>query len=91
MHGIQDKLGVKNMTYLKINVTKDIYDTETFTKGQIKKYKRFGKEFTADLTGIYIHEDLAFKIIMYSTVSTSVECKTKLGFNPYHPVMRKEQ
>ena len=47
-------------------------------KKQIKKYKRYRNEFIAGLTSTYISEDLAFKVIMYSTVSAAVELKTKL-------------
>ena len=91
MHDIQDKSGVRNMTDLTIKAIKSIYDTETPSKEHIKKYKRYGKECIAGSTGIYIREDLAFKIIMYSTVPTSLGFKSKLGFNPYDPIMRKEQ
>ena len=38
-----------------------IYDTESPTEKQIKKYKRYRNEFIADLTSTYISEDLAFK------------------------------
>ena len=44
MHDIQDKLGVRNMSDLTIIAIKGIRDTE--------KYKRYGKEFIDDLTGI---------------------------------------
>ena len=57
-------------------------------RDKFEKYKRYGIGLIADLTGIYIREDLDFKIIMYSTVPT-VESKTKLGFNPYDLIMRK--
>ena len=62
VHDIKDKLGVKNMSDLTIKTTKDIYDTETLTKEQIKKYRRNGKEFIA---GLDICEDLALKLMMY--------------------------
>ena len=39
MHDIQDKLGVKNKSDLKIKSIKDIYDTKIPTKEQIEKYK----------------------------------------------------
>ena len=73
MHDIQNKLGVTK-SYLTIKQITGIYNTETLTKEQIKKYKRYGKELIADLTGIYIREE-----------------QLNLGFNPYDPIMRKEQ
>ena len=60
-------------------------------KNKIKKYKSYGKKFIADSTDAYIYEDLAFKIIMYSTVPKAVQFKTKLLFNPYDPIIKKEQ
>ena len=45
----------------------------------------------ANLTGIYIRENLAFKIIMYSRTLAAVQFKTKLGFTPCDPIMKKEQ
>ena len=91
MHDIQNELGVKNMSDLTIKTIKGIYDTESPTKKQIKKYKRYRNEFIADLTSTYISEDLAFKVIMYSTVSAAVEFKTKLVSNLYDPITKKEQ
>ena len=84
----KDKLAVKNISDLTIKAIKEIYDTETPTKEQIKKYKRFGKELRAGLPDIYIREVLAFKTITSSTVPTAVEFKAKLGFNLYDPVKR---
>ena len=52
---IEDKLGVKNISDLTIKAIKGIFDTEILTKEQAEKYKRYGKEFIDDLTGIYIH------------------------------------
>ena len=43
MYDIQDILGVKNNFDLTIKAIKDVYNTETPTKEQIKKYKRYGK------------------------------------------------
>ena len=60
---------------------KDIYDTETPTKGQTRKYKRYGKEFIPDLTGIYIHEYLVLSIIIDCTAPTAIEFRSKLRFN----------
>ena len=56
MHDIQNKLGVTK-SCLTIKEITGIYNTETLTKEQIKKYKRYGKELRADLTGIYIREN----------------------------------
>ena len=44
MHDIQDKLGVKNKSDVKIKSIKDIYDTKIPTKEQIEKYKIHWKE-----------------------------------------------
>ena len=43
MHDIQDKLAVKNMSDLTIKAIKSIYDTQTPTKEQTEKWKRYGK------------------------------------------------
>ena len=82
MHDIQNKLCVKNMPNLTTKAITSICDTETSTKEKIKKYKIYGKELITGSRSIYIREDFAFKIIMYSTMPTAVKFKTKLGFNP---------
>ena len=57
------------MCDLTAKAIKDIYNTKTPTYEQIKRYKRYRKEFINVLTGIYTHEDLALKIIIYSRVT----------------------
>ena len=57
------------MCDLTSKAIKDIYNTKTPTYEQIKRYKRYRKEFINVLTGIYTHEDLALKIIIYSRVT----------------------
>ena len=59
---------LKNMSSLTIKAIKDIYDIESPTREQTRKYKRCGKEFIPGLTGIYIHEGLALSII--------IDCRT---------------
>ena len=90
MYDIQDKLGVKNISDLTTKAIKGTYNTENLTKDQTRKYKTYGKHVIADLTGIYVCKDLAFKIIMYFTVPTAAEFSTKLGFNPHDPIIRKK-
>ena len=67
------------------------YDTATPTKEQTKSYKRHEKEFIADFTGIYIHEDLALSIIMDCRTPTAIKFRTKLGFDQHDLIMTKEQ
>ena len=55
-------------------------------KQQIKKCKRW-----TDNGFIYIYEELALKIIMDCRVPTTVEFRTKLGFNKYDIMINKEQ
>ena len=69
------------MSDLKIKWIKYICDAKTLTKEQIRKYKKYGKEFINDLTGIYIHEDLALSIIMSCRAPIATELVTKLEFN----------
>ena len=66
---------------LTIKSIKYIYDAKTLTKEQIRKYKKYGKEFFDDLTGIYIHEDLALSIIMSCRAPIATQFATKLEFN----------
>ena len=58
MHDIQIRLGVKNMSNLKITEIEGKFDNRNPTKEQIRKCKRYGKEFINNLTGIYIRENL---------------------------------
>ena len=81
--GIQEKLAVKNMSDLTIKAIKGIDNTKTPTKKQIRKYKRYCKEFISDLTGIYIREDLKLVIIMDCRTPTEIEFRSKLGFNQH--------
>ena len=55
-------------------------------KQQIKKCKRW-----TDNGFIYIYEELALTIIMDCRVPTTVEFRTKLGFNKYDIMINKEQ
>ena len=43
------------------------------------------------MTGIYIHEDLALSIIMNCRGPTTIQFRTKLGFNQHDLIMTKEQ
>ena len=85
------KLGLKNMSDLTIKAIKGNYDTEAPTKERTRKYKRYGKEFIDDITGIYIHKDLALSIIMNCRTPTTIEFRTKLGFSQHDLIMTKEQ
>ena len=72
------------MSDLIIKAIKGIYDTENPIENQIRKYKRYGKEFIDDLTGIYIHEDLSLLIIMDCRTPTAIEFRTNLRFNQHN-------
>ena len=90
MHNIQDKLGVKNMHDMTIKAIKGTYSTETPTKEQTRKYKKYGKEFINNLEGIYIHEDLTLSVVMDCKIPTATEFRNKLGFNLHDIIMTKE-
>ena len=90
MHHIQDKLGVKSMSDLTIKEIKGIYETKTPTKEKIRRYKKYIKEYSFDLTDIYIHEELALLIIDCWT-PRAIEFIIKLGFNQLTLIMTKEK
>ena len=77
------------MSDLIIKEVNHIYQTKNSTKEQIKKYKRYRKEFRTYLTGIYIHEKLALSIIMDYTTPAATEFTTELGINQYDLIMTK--
>ena len=79
------------MSDLTIKAIKGNYDTEAPTKEQTRKYKRYGKEFIDDITGISIHKDLALSIIVTCRTPKTIEFRTKLGFNQHDLIMTKEQ
>ena len=58
MKDTQGKLGVKNMYDTSVKAVEGIY-----IKQQIKKYKRYERDFINDETGIYIYEELALSMI----------------------------
>lgn len=70
---IQSKLGVKNISDLTIKAVKPIYETKSSSNKHIKRCKRHGAELLDEITGIYIHENLAFSIIMDRRTPKSVE------------------
>ena len=91
IHNIQDKLGVKNMSDLTIKAIIGIYDTETLTIEQVRKYKGYGKELIKNLAGINIREDLTLAKIMDCRSPTAIGFRSKLGFNQTDLIMTKEQ
>ena len=91
IHDIQDKLGVKNSYDLTIKAIKGIYETKTPTKKQIEKCKIYEKNYSADLTGIYILEELDLLIIMDCRAQAAIEFRTILGFNQSDLIMTKER
>ena len=90
MYDILDKLGVKNMSDLTKKETKGIYNTRTPTFEQIRRYKRFGKEFIDGLTG-NIRKDVTVKIIQDCRTSAAIEFRSKLGLKQPDIIMTKEQ
>ena len=78
MHDIEEKLGIKNMSDLIMKAIKGIDNTKNPTKKnkQIRKYKRYVKEFIDYLTGIYIHEDYTLSIIMDCRTPAAIEFRT---------------
>ena len=91
IHDIQDKLGDKNVSDLVIRAIKGIYNTKNFTKEQIRKYIRYGKELTPGETGIYIRESLNLSIIMNCRLPTATEFRKILGFKEFDLIMTKKQ
>ena len=78
------------MSDLTIKAIKGIYNTRNLTEKQIKKYKRYGKEFIDNLTGMYIREDLALPIIINCRTTESCNFKRKLGFNLHDAIDIKQ-
>ena len=52
MEYIQHQLSVKNVPDLTLKANKGKYDTKSLTKEQIRRNKRYGKEFIHCLNGL---------------------------------------
>ena len=52
MEYIQHQLSVKNVSDLTSKANKGKYDIKSLTKKQIRRYKRYGKEFIHCLNGL---------------------------------------
>ena len=88
---MQNKLGVKNLSELRIEAIKGKCNTKSLTKEPSRKYKRFGKELINGEKDMYIREDLALPIIMGCTKPKAIKFRTKLGFNHQDLIMTKEE
>ena len=76
---------------LTIKAIKGIFNSKNLTEEQIKKYKRYGKEFISNLTGIYIYDDLALSIIIDCRTPTTIEFRSKLRFKQHDIILIKKQ
>ena len=65
MYGVQEGIGVKNMSHLVRIEIRSIFRTKNPTKHQIRKYKRREKELdhNSTTTFLYVCNDLMSKII----------------------------
>ena len=79
------------MSDLTTKAIKGIYNTKNLTEEQIKKHKRYGKEFIDNLTGIYICENFALSKIMDCRTPTAIQFRSKLGFNQHDLLMTKQK
>ena len=77
------------MSDLTMKEIKGKFDNRNHTKEQIRKYKRYGKEFINNLTGIYMREDLAVPIIMDCRKLTAVEFRSKILFKKHDIILKK--
>ena len=59
-------------------------------KKKIRRCKKYIKEYSSDLTDIYIHEELAL-LIMDCWTPRTIEFIIKLGFNQLTLIMTKEK
>ena len=91
MLNVSSEHSFKNMSDLTIKKIEGIYKTKTPAKEQIEKYKRHRKEFKNDLTGIYIHEDIASSIIMDCRTPKAIAFRRKSGVNQHYLIMTIEQ
>ena len=78
MRNIQDNLSIKNMSDLTIKAIKGFYKIKSPTKERIEKHKRYRTQFRNDLTGTYIHENLALSTTMDSRTPTAIKFRTNL-------------
>ena len=90
---IGEKLDVKNIFDLVDKEVKGKFETNYFTKQQIKKFKRHGSILIENEKFMYAHECIIIPVIMNCRVSTpkSIEFRSKLGFNQYDITLTKEQ
>ena len=90
---IREKLDVKNIFDLVDKEIKGKFETNYFTKQQIRKYKRNGSELIENEKFLYSRKSIIIPVIMHSRVSTpkSIEFRSKLGFKQYDITLTKEQ
>ena len=90
---IGEKLDVKNISDLVDKEIKGKFETNYFTKQQIRKYKTHGSKLIENEKLMYAHKCIIIPVIMHCRVSTpkSIEFRTKLGFNQYDITLAKQQ
>ena len=82
---LQEQLGLKNMSDLKVKAINGTFNTTNPTKQQTRKYNRWYDGF------VYIREDLALKFIKKGRTVESCDFKLSLGFKLHDLIMTEEQ
>ena len=90
MKGTQDQLSIGNMYDPIIKVIKGLYNTNSPTKEQARKYKRFEKEVINSEKKLYACKHLALPILMGCTKPKGIDFRTELGFNQLDLIMTTE-
>ena len=90
---IGKKLSVKNIFDLVDKEIKGKRNTNNPTEQKIRECRRHRLEFIEDTKFMYAHECIMIPAIMHCRVATpkSIEFRSKLGFNPHHITLTKEQ
>ena len=56
----------------------------------MKKYKKYGSEFTEGVKQIYSHKDVVIPVIMDGRSLKATEFRSKLGFTQYDMTLKEE-
>ena len=87
---IGEKLDIKNIFHLIDKEIKGKLETNYPTEQQTRKYKRHGSEFIEGTKFMYAHECVIIPVIMHCRSPTTIEFRSKLGFNQYDITLKKE-
>ena len=59
------------------------------TKGQIKRYKKYGSEFIEGVKHSYAREDVLMPVIMGGRSPEAIKFRAKLGFTQYFITLKQ--